>query len=61
MKKKKKEEKDYRAMFLLGATFVAVGVTFMTTINPGLGAAFMGIGGLFMLSGARHRDKWKKK
>jgi hypothetical protein len=57
---KKSAEKDYKAIFLMGITFIGVGVVFMATINPGLGGAFMGIGCLFMIIGGKNKDKWKK-
>ena len=55
------KEKNYQALFFMGVTFVGVGVVFMSSVNPGLGAAFMAMGGLFMIIGGKKKDKWRKK
>jgi len=58
LKKKGSDAKEYQALFTLGAIFVGVGVTFMTTINKALGTAFIAIGGLYMIiSNSRSRKK----
>tara|TARA_Y100000310_G_scaffold144610_1_gene143845 strand:+ start:149 stop:325 length:177 start_codon:yes stop_codon:yes gene_type:complete len=56
-----KRETNYKAIFFMGVTFVGVGVVFMTSVNSGLGVAFMAIGGLNMIIGGKNKDKWKKK
>ena len=58
---KKSRKRDYRAIFGMGTIFVAVGVVFMTTLNTPLGVMFMGVGGLYMIIGAKHKNEWKKK
>jgi len=45
----------------MGIIFLSVGVVFMASVNRGLGAAFMVIGGLYMIFGGKNKDKWKKK
>ena len=57
----KKQETNYKAIFYTGITFVGTGVVFMTSINTGLGAAFIGIGITFMIIGGKNKDKWPKK
>ena len=32
----------------------------MTAVNVGLGAAFIGIGGMFMIIGGKNKEKWQK-
>ncbi|MBU1164201.1 hypothetical protein KKA15_01390 [Patescibacteria group bacterium] len=56
-----KKEINYQAIFYFGITFVGVGVVFMASVNPGLGAAFIAIGGMNMIIGMKHKDKWPKK
>ena len=57
--KKQKNNINYQAIFFMGICFVGVGVTFMAAVNAGLGVAFIAIGGLNMIIGARHKDEWK--
>ena len=47
-----KRAPDYRAFFILGITFLPIGIA---TENPGL----WGMGTIFMILGAVNRDKWK--
>jgi len=58
MKKKNKRQPNYRAIFFLGLTFIGAGVVFMSAVNSGLGAAFIGLGALYMIIGGKNRDKW---
>jgi hypothetical protein len=54
-----KKELNYKAIFLVGITFVGAGVA----ISAATGAAGIGITGMgvvFILIGVRNRDKWKK-
>jgi hypothetical protein len=57
----KKQETNYQAIFFMGATFVAVGVVFMNTVNHVLGVVFIAIGGLNMIIGGKNKEKWPKK
>lgn len=45
-------EPDYRAFFILGITFLPIGIA---TENPGL----WGMGVVFMVLGAVNRNKWR--
>ena len=47
-----RSEPDYRAFFILGITFLPIGIA---TENPGL----WGMGAVFMILGAVNRDKWR--
>ena len=47
-------ETDYRVFFILGITWLPLGIA---TDNP----AFWGIGALFMVLGLANRDKWKEQ
>jgi hypothetical protein len=52
-----KEEKripNYRALFILGVTWLPIGIA---TDNPGL----WGMGAVFMIVGAVNKDKWGKE
>ena len=47
-----RSEPDYRAFFILGISFLPIGIA---TENPGL----WGMGAVFMILGAVNRDKWR--
>ncbi|MDX1378648.1 MAG: hypothetical protein R3307_07350 [Anaerolineales bacterium] len=47
-----RSEPDYRAFFILGISFLPIGIA---TENPGL----WGMGAVFMILGAVNRNKWK--
>ncbi len=55
-----KKQINYKGLFFTGITFIAVGVVFMTSVNVGLGVAFIGIGGTFMIIGGKNKNKWEK-
>jgi hypothetical protein len=55
------KKKNYKAIFFTGITFIGTGVVFMTSVNAGLGAAFIGMGGIFMIIGGKNKNKWPKK
>ena len=50
--KGKTTEPDYRVFFILGITWLPLGIA---TDNP----AFLGMGAVFMIVGLANRDKWK--
>lgn len=56
----KKNEINYKAIYFMGITFVGVGVVFMTSVNPVLGAAFIVIGISNMIIGGKNKEKWQK-
>ena len=60
-KEGKSKETDYRAFFIMGISFLPLGIVMMITIgNPGmLGLTALGI--IYMIMGLANRDKWKKK
>lgn len=47
-------EPDYRVFFILGITWLPLGIA---TDNPG----FWGMGAVFLLVGLLNRDKWKEQ
>ena len=47
-------EPDYRVFFILGITWLPLGIA---TDNPG----FLGMGAVFMVIGLANRGKWKKE
>ena len=53
-------EVDYRAFFIMGISFLPMGIIFTATINPGF-IGFIGMGIIYMAIGLANRDKWKKK
>ncbi|MFX0207767.1 MAG: hypothetical protein ACFFDT_17390, partial [Candidatus Hodarchaeota archaeon] len=60
-KEGKSKETDYRAFFIMGISFLPLGIVMTITIgNPGmLGLTALGI--IYMIMGLANRDKWKKK
>ena len=40
---------------------MGAGVVFLTSINNGVGAGLMILGAVFMVIGAKNKDKWRKK
>ena len=64
VKKKKKEETnkeiDYRAFFIMGISFLPMGIIFTTAISPAF-IGFIGLGICYMAIGLANRDKWDKK
>jgi len=65
VKKKKREisheEPDYRAFFILGITFLPMGLILSISVdNPGFfGIAAMGF--IFLIVGIANKDKWNKE
>ena len=58
--KKPKKEPDYRAFFIMGISFLPVGIIFTAAISPGF-IGFTAIGLIYMTIGLANRDKWKKQ
>jgi hypothetical protein len=63
-KKNQKEgitrEVDYRAFFIMGISFLPLGIIFTAAISPAF-IGFIGIGACYMAIGLANRDKWKEK
>ena len=57
----KKKQPNYRALFASGAVFLSAGAAFMISVNRGVGAGLMILGGSFMIIGGKNKDKWRKK
>ncbi len=64
MFKKQKEgpnkEPDYRAFFIMGISFLPMGIIFTATISPAF-IGFVGMGISYMAIGLANRDNWDKK
>ncbi len=61
--KKEKSEPNYRALFVLGISFLSLGISF-TAIKDRLGPlsiVFFAVGMVFLGISAKNRDKWTKK
>jgi len=53
-------EPNYKALFIIGISFLPMGIIFFSIIGP----AFMGftaMGLIFLIIGAANRDKWNKE
>ena len=49
-----KIETDYRTLFIIGVTWIPIGIA---TDNPG----FWGVGIAFLIAGLMNKDKWKEQ
>jgi len=58
--KKHKKSFDYRSLFILGISFIGVGVVFLTAVNKAIGIAFIAISITYMIIGIKNKDKWPK-
>jgi hypothetical protein len=53
-------ETEYRAFFIIGISFLPMGIIFTSVISPAF-ISFIAIGGCYIAIGLANRDKWKKK
>jgi hypothetical protein len=60
-KENKKVEPNYQVFFILGISWIPIGVVFMITVHPVIGMVFMAMGLGYMAIGLANRDKWQKK
>jgi len=51
---------DYQALFILGISFLPLGIIFTNTINPGF-ISFIGLGIFYIVIALVNKDNWKKK
>ena len=56
----KYEEPDYRVFFIMGISFLPIGIVFMITVSLAF-IGFTGIGICYMAIGLANKDKWKKR
>ncbi len=64
LKKKKEgkiEETNYQIFFIIGISWIPIGIVFMITINLVIGITFMSMGVVYLAIGLANRDKWEKK
>lgn len=57
LKRKEKHESDYRAFFMLGTTWLPLGIVLYASSDN---MAFLGMGIIFLTIGLANRDKWKE-
>lgn len=60
IKEQEKKQINYQAFFAIGVVFMGAGVVFLSNINAGLGAGLIVLGAVWMIIGAKNKDKWKK-
>lgn len=59
--KEKNKEIDYRAFFIMGISFLPLGIVLTFVVgNPGF-IGFMGLGIAYIAIGLANKDKWDKK
>ena len=56
---KNKDKINYDVFWILGISFLGVGITFMAAVNKGLGASFIALGVTWMVFGLSKRRKSK--
>ena len=60
-KKEKAKQVDYKAFYIMGVSFLPLGIAlFLTTDNPGM-LGLTAIGAVYMSIGLSNKDKWNKK
>lgn len=59
----KKRGPNYRGLFVLGISFIALGTSFIPMREKlgSLGIVFIALGGLFMMFAVKHKEKWQEK
>jgi hypothetical protein len=57
---KRFEEPDYQVFFIMGISFLPLGIIFTIAVSPAF-IGFIGIGLCYMAIGLANKDKWKKK
>lgn len=59
MKKRDKKSRqiNYKAFLPIGVTFMGAGVVFLTDINKGVGAGLIILGAVYLILGAKHKNK----
>jgi 4-amino-4-deoxy-L-arabinose transferase-like glycosyltransferase len=60
-KNKLNKEVDYRAFFIMGISFLPLGIFLTFAVdNPGF-IGFIGLGACYIAIGLANKDKWKKE
>jgi hypothetical protein len=60
-KEDKMREPNYQVFFIIGVSWIPIGVVFMITINIAIGIAFLAMGAIYQTIGLANSDKWEKK
>lgn len=56
----RKKNPDYRALFIIGITFLGAGVAISTASGWPAGVGLIGVGVVFEVIALKHRDQWKR-
>ena len=57
----RKRDPNYRGMFILGISLIALGTSFISLQPKPIGPVFIGVGGLFLMSSLKNKDKWQSR
>ena len=49
---------DYRAFYIMGISFLPLGIIFTAAISPAF-VSFIALGIIYMAIGIQHKDEWK--
>jgi len=55
----KNREPNYRGLFLIGISLIAIGTSFISLQPKPVGVVFISAGGLFLIISLKNKDKWK--
>ena len=54
-----KREPNYRGMFLIGISLIAIGTSLISLQPKAVGVVFISVGSLFLIFSLKNKDKWK--
>ena len=54
-----KREPNYRGMFLIGISLIAIGTSLISLQPKPVGVVFISVGSLFLIFSLINKDKWK--
>ena len=54
-----KREPNYRGMFLIGISLIAIGTSLISLQPKPVGVVFISVGSLFLIFSLKNKDKWK--
>ncbi len=54
-----KRQPNYRGIFLIGISLIAIGTTLISLEPKPVGVVFISVGGLFLIISLKNKDRWK--
>ncbi len=56
----KNREPNYRGLYVIGISFIAIGTSLISTQPKSAGTAFIALGGVFLIVALKNKEKWTK-